>query len=89
MDLLWLYYLIVNLFLFLWMAWDKHQAKAGGRRVPEKHLLTLALLGGALGGCLGMTVFRHKTRKLSVKLVFALGIILHLALLWYVSFKLQ
>lgn len=32
------------------------------RRIPEKTLLTLAALGGALGALIGMSVWRHKTQ---------------------------
>ena len=32
-------------------------------RIAESTLLTLALLGGALGAYAGRSIFRHKTRK--------------------------
>lgn len=41
---------------------DKRFAQLGTRRIPEKTLLALAVLGPA-GAYLGMQVFRHKTRK--------------------------
>lgn len=44
------------------MGFDKLKAKAGGRRVPEKTLLTLAFCLGGVGVLLGMRLFRHKTR---------------------------
>ena len=53
---------IMSLALLLLMGADKHYAKSGRRRVPEKRLFLLALLGGAPGGLLGMYAFRHKTR---------------------------
>lgn len=45
------------------MLWDKHCARKGRRRIPEKTLLVLFVLGGAAGGKIGQRVFRHKTRK--------------------------
>ncbi len=41
---------------------DKRKAVRGVWRIPEKVLLGISLLGGAVGGILGMTLFRHKTR---------------------------
>lgn len=41
---------------------DKYRAKHDMWRIPEKTLLLLALLGGALGAYLGMKTFRHKTQ---------------------------
>jgi len=35
----------------------------GGWRVPEGHLLGLALIGGSPGALLARKVFHHKTRK--------------------------
>ncbi len=57
------YLLVINLAAFGTMGWDKWRAKIqGARRVPEKRLFLLAILGGALGATAGMFVFHHKTR---------------------------
>ena len=62
-GLLALYLLGVNLAAFFAMGWDKHRSKQPGkRRIPEKRLFLLSLLGGALGGTAGMLLFHHKTR---------------------------
>ena len=53
---------IMSAVLFLTMGADKSRAKSHCRRIPEARLFLLALLGGAVGGTLGMWVFRHKTR---------------------------
>ena len=52
----------MSLVLLITMGADKRFARTGHRRVPEKRLFLLALLGGAAGGLLGMYTFRHKTR---------------------------
>lgn len=56
------YLIAVNLFGFGIMLYDKKQAKASQRRVPEKRLFLIAALGGALGSIIGMQVARHKTK---------------------------
>ena len=53
---------MTSLVLFSVMGSDKRRARSGARRVPEKTLFLLAALGGAVGGVLGMRVFRHKTK---------------------------
>ena len=53
---------VMSAVLFLTMGADKARAKSHCRRIPEARLFLLALLGGAVGGTLGMWVFRHKTR---------------------------
>lgn len=53
----------LNVLTFLVYGWDKLCAKReGARRVPEKTLLFLAVIGGSVGAILGMHFFRHKTR---------------------------
>ncbi len=47
---------------FVLMGTDKLLAKLEKRRIPEKTLLTVAALGGAVGSWLAMLLFRHKTR---------------------------
>lgn len=50
-----------NFFTFLLMAYDKRNAGLGGRRVPEKLFIFLAVVGGSAGVWFGMKLFRHKT----------------------------
>ena len=57
--------IIISIAAFIIMGADKSRARSGAWRVPEKHLLLLALAGGAAGVLLGMKVFRHKTRHAS------------------------
>lgn len=82
-----LYYLIINITLFIIMGIDKRKAKKNLWRIKESTLMITALLGGGIGGFLGMKLFRHKTRRWYFYWVFALGIILHAALLWCIKTK--
>lgn len=54
---------VVNLATFAVFGLDKAAAADRRPRVPERVLLTLALLGGSPGALLARPVFRHKTRK--------------------------
>ncbi len=44
---------------------DKDRALNGQRRLSERFLLRLALLGGTPGAYTGRSLFHHKTRKAS------------------------
>ena len=56
------YLALVNLIAFAVYGADKRRAKKDKRRVPEKTLFLLALIGGSVGALAGMYTFRHKTR---------------------------
>lgn len=61
---------------------DKSRARRGAHRIPERVLLGSALAGGSAGLLLAMLVARHKTRKGSFLLRFALILALQGALAW-------
>lgn len=81
------YLLAINLVLFIVMGADKSLARRHKRRVPERTLFTLCLLGGGVGGVLGMLAFRHKTRHTSFVLGFPLILIAETTLLVWLCFK--
>lgn len=56
------YVIGINALACVLTVWDKSCARNGRRRVPEKTLFTVALLGGAASMLLTMRVVRHKTR---------------------------
>lgn len=56
------YLALVNVVAFAVYGADKRRAKKDKRRVPEKPLFLLALIGGSVGALAGMYTFRHKTR---------------------------
>lgn len=62
--ILWLaiYLVVVNLLGFAMMGIDKARARKRAWRIPEAHLMIVALIGGSIGSILGMWMFRHKTK---------------------------
>lgn len=68
---------ILSLIALLLFFTDKRIAIGGrGRRIPEAVLIAISALGGAVGGILGMLLFRHKIRhvKFTILLpIFAAG----------------
>lgn len=79
-----LYYLItINAASFGFMLIDKHRAKKGYWRIPERTLLALALAGGSLGALAGMYLVRHKTRKNRFTKTVPLMLLAHLCIGFY------
>ncbi|HEY6892154.1 MAG TPA: DUF1294 domain-containing protein [Solirubrobacter sp.] len=76
------YVLGLGLTTFLTYGYDKLQAVRGGRRIPERALLALTLIGGALGGWAGMLIWRHKTRHASFWIAQVVGTVVIAAALW-------
>ena len=74
---------VLNIVSFSLMAYDKRCAQTGKWRVPEKTLFLSAALFGALGGTLGMYVFRHKTKHWYFKLFFPLMLLVQAGIIGY------
>ncbi len=58
-----IYLACINIVAFFATAFDKLAAIRQRRRVRERTLMLLALLGGAGGTFAAMYLFRHKTKK--------------------------
>lgn len=71
---------VMSVITFVAYAVDKAKAKAKTWRTPEKTLLLLSFLGGAVGGYIAMNVCRHKTKHWYFQVVNVASIILHVAI---------
>ena len=86
MKILFLYLVLINYIAFSLYHLDKERAIKGKRRISEKNLLTVAAFGGTLGAWIGMSKYRHKTKKLSFKLWFYAILILQV-LFFFMVYK--
>ena len=75
-----IYLFLMSILLFVIMGIDKYRAKHFKWRIPESTLFTFAVMGGALGGCLGMILFRHKTRHRRFIWLFPVLAVIHIAI---------
>ena len=73
------FFSIVSLITFVLYGTDKLRAKRGARRIPERVLIACSLLGGGIGGAMGMSVFRHKTKHTYFRIFNFLGVALQIA----------
>ncbi len=62
-SILFFYLIAVNLISCAVCCYDKRQSRISGRRISEKNLLVLSILGGSPAMYLTMKTVRHKTRK--------------------------
>ena len=78
----------VNVVAFGYYGFDKGRARAAASRVPEVVLHGLAFAGGSIGAYVGMRTFRHKTVKGSFQLFFWFTVIMQLALIAALAYRL-
>lgn len=74
MKLINIYLITINILNFLLMGIDKLLAIIKKRRISEKKLLILSILGGTLGTTIAMFIFRHKIKKVKFKLLIPLTV---------------
>jgi len=82
MNILLLYFFIVNSFIFIIAGYDKYQARKNKHRIPENTLFLFEAIGGTLGLLLAMLFFRHKTSKTSFIVKFTLILLIQLVLIY-------
>lgn len=80
--------LIINVFSFVCYGLDKLKAKGNARRISERALLLLALVGGSVGAWLGMLVWRHKTKHAKFRWGVPIILLLQVAIyLWAIVLR--
>ena len=72
-------YAIASLAAFAAYATDKAAAQNGSRRLSEKSMHFISVMGGWPGAYLGQQMFRHKTQKKSFQIIFWITVILNCA----------
>ena len=85
MNLKLIYFLLINLLLFILMGIDKRKAVTNKWRIKEKTLFILCLLGGSIGGIIGLYTFRHKTKHLKFKIGFPFIFLVQFILVLYTT----
>jgi len=80
--LIW-YFIIINVFGVQIMKSDKNRAIHKQRRISEKNLWIVALIGGAPGAFVGMKAYRHKTKHFQFKYGFPILAIIDILIYVY------
>ncbi|RED24926.1 uncharacterized membrane protein YsdA (DUF1294 family) [Flavobacterium cutihirudinis] len=82
MEIFLLYFLFINIVVFILAGYDKHQARKNKRRIPENTLFFLQFIGGTPALLTAMFFFRHKTSKTSFIVKFSLIFLLQVVLVY-------
>ncbi|MDO9536949.1 MAG: DUF1294 domain-containing protein, partial [Thermoplasmata archaeon] len=72
------YFLLINLISLVLFGIDKSKATRDSSRISEFTLLLFSIIGGAMGGVLGMKLFRHKTRKTGFRVILYFCLLINL-----------
>ena len=80
-------YAVMSAATFVAYALDKSAARRARRRVSEKSLHLLALLGGWPGALVAMLLFRHKRRKLWFVVTVLLIALVHVVALTAIALR--
>lgn len=84
------YILAINIAAVIMFSADKKYAKRKQNRISESRLMKTCFWGGAIGGIIGMNVFRHKTLKkkfsVGVPILCVIQLILHSFVLGFLGF---
>ena len=83
-------YFVLSAFTFLLYGLDKLLALKEQRRIGEKTLHLLALIGGWPGAYVGQLIFRHKVSKKSFRRRFFMTVLVNIAvLIAFLSFRIE
>lgn len=84
-KLVFIAYIVWNVFVVLMYALDKSRARRGGRRIRETSLILPAFFMGAEGAIVGMVMFNHKTSKPKFRILVPLALGVNIALFFVIG----
>ncbi|WP_431243523.1 DUF1294 domain-containing protein [Flavobacterium sp. P21] len=88
MEIFLLYFLFINVIVFILAGYDKYKARKNKRRIPENTLFFLQFIGGTPGLLTAMLIFRHKTSKTSFIVKFAVILAIQIAfIITFLNYK--
>lgn len=76
--------ILINITAYVVCGMDKSFAVHQRRRIPEKTLMWIVILGGSLGFWIGMQIYRHKTKHPKFYIGVPLILIAQLFAAWYI-----
>ncbi|MDR7208668.1 DUF1294 domain-containing protein [Flavobacterium piscis] len=82
MEVLLLYFFIINSIAFILGGYDKYLAVKRKHRIPENILFTISFFGGSIGLLLAILFFKHKTSKSSFIIKFTFLFLFQIVLVY-------
>lgn len=84
-----IYIISINITAFFIYALDKFKAKKKSWRIPEIQLISIGLIGGAVGSIIGMVVFKHKLSKKRFSIGIPLIILINFITFIYIAIQIK
>lgn len=81
----WIAILTINIVTYILYALDKSAARQGRRRIPERNLHLMALLGGWPGAWIAQKQLRHKTQKTRFRVVWWLTVCVNVGVVGWIQ----
>lgn len=85
MNYILIWSVIISVIAIAVTVYDKIASKTSSRRVSEKALMSIGLLGGAFAMLVTMLIIRHKTRHIKFMLGLPIEILLHTGIITAVA----
>lgn len=87
MKYIFIWLVIISAVSVILTVYDKIAAKTGSRRIAEKTLMLIGLIGGAGAMLVTMLIIHHKTRHAKFMAGLPIEIILHTGIILAVAFR--
>lgn len=82
-----IFYGTINLYTFILYAIDKRASIKDKWRIRERQLHLFMFAGGVIGAIAGQYIFRHKTQKLSFRIIFWLLLLCQLLIIFWLIYN--
>lgn len=87
MHYIWIYLSVISLIAIIFTFYDKRAAKKHSRRIKERTLMLISILGGSAAMLLTMRAVRHKTKHAKFMIGIPIIILLQISITAFLLYR--